>query len=119
MFSGTLRAQKVVQPGDSLYWLKAMDDTHANYYDALESFEKFWSDKARPSEEFEEELNELRDGHHTTTEDGHDQNGPARKYAFEYKRFREWCVTIGVFHHEDGTVLTAEEKIDLWKKYKR
>ena len=98
------------RPADSLLWIHAVNDTAANYFDAVASFNSFWKDKRHPPGEFEEE-----DDLHTAQAD---PNAPYIKYAIPYRRFLIWQESMHPFIYPDGRIMTPSDRIRLWQSTK-
>ncbi|SIR01363.1 hypothetical protein SAMN05880574_1521 [Chryseobacterium sp. RU37D] len=93
-------------------WVKMMDDSNVNYYQAVKSFDDYWKDKEKPVEEkeiFKEKNSKIKEF----------ENEETPKYAFEYKKFIYWRIKILPFVQDDGRILTKNELMEIWEKEKR
>jgi hypothetical protein len=99
---------------DDKLWLAMMDSTGVNYFKAVASFEAYWADKEKPTEEDGEGkdlFNEEKD------KDKEAQAKPIN-YVYEYKRFLNWQQRNKNLVKPDGTLMTPEEQLEQWKKTK-
>lgn len=93
------------------HWIKMMNDPKANYHETIKAFDVFWKDRAKPVEEKEifskkEQYRELIGK----------QTKEASKYSFEYKKFMNWKRKALPFVQEDGSILSAEERLAIWSQ---
>lgn len=104
------------KPLSDTAWIAMMDNPKTNYFEAVENFEAFWKDKKKPVEEGE--LFEKTENGKDVEKSG-DQNEPAVKYYFEYKKFKHWQRDIGPYVQADGRILTMDEIIELHKQQQK
>lgn len=99
---------------DDQLWLTMMDSTGVNYYKAVASFEAFWADKEKPTEEDGEGQDLFKEAKDK------DKDAPAKSidYVYEYKRFLNWQQRNKNLVKPDGTIMTPEEQLEQWKKTK-
>ena len=99
-------------------WVTMMDDPNVNYFEAVKNFNDYWKNREKPVEEGdlfgsvgdrEKEEAISRKKRRLTTED------PAKKYAFEYKRFLWWMREMEPFVQEDGRIKSMNERISEWR----
>ena len=98
-------------------WIQMMEESSVNYFEAVLAFNLYWEHRNKPLEE--DEL------FSANQEDKMEDNFIARKrseknesnedVAFAYKKFKRWQITNASLIHEDGTLLTPEERIERWK----
>jgi hypothetical protein len=122
--SGLATAQNKMQ-SDAYYkknpaWITMMDDTTANYYETLKAFNLFWDGKEFPLEE-EEVLGDKKHGEEKKERGFFGRlfsrkQDDAKKYAFEYKKFKHWQKTTEPFILEDGTILPPSKRLEIWKQ---
>jgi hypothetical protein len=101
-------------PNDSLavypYWIAMMDDPKINYYQAIDAFEKYWSNRERPTE---------KDGEGIDIFEKDKKESEKKKpieYVYEYKRFLNWKEKYKDLVKPDGTIMSQEEIIELSTK---
>jgi len=100
---------------DSLQWISAMDDPNANYFEAVKSFDKFWSNRQKPMKDHGEGMDIFGNDSASAIAG----NVPAPKeYAYEYKRFLNWQQRNKNLVKPDGSIMTTEEIIENWNKQK-
>lgn len=99
---------------DDKLWLTMMDSAGVNYYKAVASFEAYWTDKEKPTEEDGEGQDLFKE------EKDKDKNAAPKPidYVYEYKRFLNWQQRNKNLVKPDGTIMTPEEQIEQWKKTK-
>ncbi|MCX6198731.1 MAG: hypothetical protein NTY88_05860 [Bacteroidetes bacterium] len=115
-------------------WIAMIKDEHVNYFEALKAFELYFTTHKFPvMEEEEMARNEKLKERILKSEakykkkkrkemiepnalekDKHEQT----KLAFEVKRFNHWEMQTRPFVKEDGTVMSAEEQMKVWKESK-
>jgi hypothetical protein len=96
-------------------WVKMMDDPNVNFQEAKKTFEAFWSNKEKPTEEKEifRDFEKKKETRVATKE------GDAEKYTFEYKKFLNWQREVAPFVQADGRILSIEERIKLLEQEKK
>lgn len=104
-------------------WIEMMDDSTANYFEIKKAFDLFWQNKPLPTEE--EEIIGERNGkarekesflHNLFKSKKEKREEDSNKYAFAYKKFKRWELINLPYVQEDGRILTASERLELWKK---
>ena len=102
-------------------WITMMDDPDVNYYEAVKAFNEYWKNKEKPIEEgelFEAVENKEKEAELKQRKEKSKDEDPAKKYAFEYKRFLWWMKEIEPFVQSDGRILSMDERISQWKQSK-
>lgn len=99
---------------DDKLWLTMMDSTGVNYYKAVASFEAYWADKEKPTEEDGEGQDLFKEA----KDKDKDATTKPIDYVYEYKRFLNWQQRNKNLVKPDGTLMTPEEQIEQWKKTK-
>jgi hypothetical protein len=94
-------------------WVAMMDDTTANYFEAVENFNNYWSNREKPMEE-KELFNSPEKAKEKKT-----KKTPNMEYTFEYKKFKKWQIETLPYVKSDGTILTPSERIQQWKEEKQ
>jgi hypothetical protein len=99
-------------------WVTMMDDPNVNYFEAVKNFNDYWKTREKPVEEGdlfesvgdkEKEESIKQKKRRLRTED------PAKKYAFEYKRFLWWMREVEPFVQTDGKIKGMNERISEWR----
>jgi hypothetical protein len=100
-------------------WATMIDDPNVNYNEAVATFDSFWKGKTRPLQE-EDEFGGVENEEKERENEEHKKklgkNDPAALYGFEYKRFKNWQREVVNYVQPDGRILSADERIELWKK---
>ncbi|MCZ8286099.1 MAG: hypothetical protein O9353_11655 [Bacteroidia bacterium] len=100
-----------------------MNDSTVNYFEIKKAFDLFWQNKPLPTEE--EEIIGERNGKAREKESflknlfkskKEKQEEDSNKYAFAYKKFKHWELINLPYVQEDGRILTANERLEQWKK---
>jgi hypothetical protein len=97
---------------DSLSWINLIDSQGINYYKVVESFDKYWEHRQRPTENDGEGADIF--GKDKVNEEK-EENRPIQ-YVYEYKRFLNWQQRNKNLVKADSTIMTAEEILEQWKK---
>ena len=98
--------------GDSLLWISMIDSPGVNYYKIVESFDKFWKNREKPTEDDGEGQDIFG------KKDSKEEGNRSIQYVFEYKRFLNWQQQNKNLVKPDGTIMTPEELLEQWKKSK-
>lgn len=105
-------------------WIDMMEDTTANYYEAIKAFDIYWVGRLKPMEE-EDIISEIM-----SKKEEHEREKNERKIAklkpaqraefdrmkYETKRFENWKREVFPFVQESGRILTPYERQEIWKK---
>lgn len=114
------RASMAGKTPDDVSWIRMMDDPNVNYFAAVKSFEDFWRGKTTPTTEHD--LFSADDKEEALERSSYSsrraQNDPAVKYRFEYKKFVHWKEEMAPYVQPDGRILSADERIQIWKQQK-
>jgi hypothetical protein len=127
--AGNLFAQKsIAKKTDSdyrkyPYWIDMMNDTTSNYFEAEKAFNLFWENKIKPVEE-KDILNEHSKKERKSFLDRlfksrkERQREESERYAFQYKKFLHWQMTVSPYVQADGRILTPSERLNEWEQHK-
>lgn len=100
------------------YWITMMNDEHVNYFEACKAFDLFWANREKPVAEndlFSAEEHEKENPTFIQSK-FQDQNEEIKNLNFEYKKFIHWKSYVESFVKEDGTIMNASERIELWQQ---
>ncbi len=112
-YSFNAKSQNKVKPDYSSYpyWIKMMDDTTANYFDAVLAFNTYWKDKQKPMEENER------------FEEAGMPDTVAKKqripYGFEYMKFKNWQMQIEPYVQDNGSILYPYQRLSILQDERR
>ena len=115
-------------------WIEIIKDERANYFEALKAFELFFTTHRFPVMEEEEmgknerlkqriEKSEakLKKKEHRIEEEPNlsqkEKHGET-ELAFEVKKFNHWEMQTRPYVKDDGSIMSAEERIKIWKEQK-
>lgn len=93
-------------------WIKMMDNPNVNYIEAVSNFNEYWKNKDKPVGE-----EEIFDTKKSKIEENKEKE--AILYSFEYKKFLLWQKKNLVYVKSDGTLLTQDEKLEIFEKEKK
>jgi hypothetical protein len=101
-------------------WIKMMNDSNTNYFEAIKAYNIFWSNKNKP--EVENDI--LGQTKNNVSEKEIEKLSKREKkiynlYALDIKKFEAWQRRVLPFVQEDGRILTNEEKLKLWEENKK
>lgn len=97
---------------DSLSWITMIDSPGVNYNKMVESFEKFWEHREKPTEADGEGKDIFG---RVEPKEEKESNRPIQ-YVYEYKRFLNWQQRNKNLVKPDGSIMTSEEVLEQWKK---
>lgn len=99
-------------------WVTMMDDPNVNYFEAVKNFNEYWKTREKPVEE-KELFGSVGDKEKEETIKQKKRRlkaeDPAKKYAFEYKRFLWWMREVEPFVQPDGRIKGMNERINEWR----
>lgn len=96
-------------------WIDMMDDPNVNYYEAVKAFNLFWQNRELPVEEHELFTASEKEQKNVTAKKAA-QKGDTQEYAFQYKKFKHWQERSLPFVKPDSTVMSAKERLEIWKQ---
>lgn len=99
-------------------WIQMMEDPNANYFEAVKAFNLYWEGREKPLEEnelFSASQEEKGNDNFITTHRS-EKKELTSDLTFAYKKFKHWEIIHASLIHEDGTLLTAEERIARWQQ---
>ena len=105
-------------------WIDMMEDTTANYYEAVKAFDIYWVGRLKPMEEediISEIMSKKEEREREKNERKIEKLKPAQRAEFdrmkyETKRFENWKREVFPFVQESGQILTPYERQEIWKK---
>ena len=101
------------------HWIKMMNDNQVNYFEATKAFEEFWEKRHTPTEEEEWERFGIKkrkswiEGIFRSEERNEKES---QAYQVEYRQFKMWQQSVQAYIKPDGTLLSVDERLQLWKK---
>jgi hypothetical protein len=113
LFFGFLQNAKAQDTTDETpKWVKMMNDPNVNYFEAVSNFNEYWENKDKPvgeEEIFVAKNSRIREN----------KGNEAILYSFEYKKFLIWQKKNLAYVKSDGTLLTQNEKLEIFEKEKK
>ena len=99
-------------------WVDMMDAPQPNYTEAKQAFDLYWEHRERPVQEHDlfTAPNTEKEKVGFATKKQAAKPKASQDLAFEYKRFKKWLIKNEPFVQADGTLMTAEQRVELWKK---
>jgi hypothetical protein len=102
-------------------WLKMMDDPNANYFQTIRAYELYWEKNEKPlkrdavlSEEHLEDRTETRFIKRMFRR----EKETDQAILDGYKRFDFWKMEVEPYVQDDGSILTKDQQLEIWKKEK-
>lgn len=92
-------------------WVRMMDDPNVNYFQAVNAFERFMKEQ----EEAEGEEQRERAGEARSLEE-EENEGP---YSTDIKRFNAWKRNMYPYVQPDGSILSPEQQMEVWKNQRK
>ncbi len=105
-------------------WIQMIDKEETNYFEAVKAFDLYWKNRELPVEE-EEVLDSKFQKEREEEEKGffyrifHREEAEAKKYVFEYKKFKHWQRLVEPYVQEDGRILTKAEQLKIFEAEKK
>lgn len=107
-------------------WIIMMDDSTVNYNQAVKAFDIYWKDRIKPGDDAEK-MNEKAN---ETPREEREQKRYEKKLRkmsaaerneydrinYQYKRFMNWMREMKPFVQQDGSILTPQQRMNIWKK---
>jgi hypothetical protein len=114
-------------------WVKMMDDSTVNFYQAKEAFERYWRTNRKPkgeSEEMEEAERQGKDISAWEREEAEKRRKNKRRESklpaqslevqeylkYQMKRFENWALEVKPWVQENGHILTFYERQQMQEK---
>lgn len=105
------------------YWIDMIDNPNANMFEANKAYDLYWKQRIKPLDEEEELFDEMSETeklqfevlkkHLSTMTPSERQEFDRIKY--HVKRFKQWRRDMKPYVQEDGSILSPEERIKIWK----
>ena len=104
-------------------WIDMIKDPAVNYFEAKKAFDLFWKNKPLPTEEDEiigekngtgEKRNSFLKELFKSKKERKEEE--SQKYAFDYKKFKQWERLAFPYIQADGKILSQDEKLKLWQE---
>ena len=112
-------------------WVKMMDDSATNYYEAIRVYNEYWKNHVKPAGE-EEEMKEgnkdsnererevkreiRHDRKRVVTEEDLKKQNENVFIKYQVKRFEQWTREVKPYVQEDGRILTPSERMEIWSR---
>ena len=101
------------------YWISMINDTSANYFEAVHAFDQYWSVRPKPVEEDEilgegaehKEREGFFDRLITTKKEKREKE--SQQYAFDFKRFKQWQLRVEPWVRPDGSIAGPAEQLRI------
>lgn len=114
-------ASKIALYKTSPVWKDMMNDPNANYFEVQRAFELFWEGKELPLEEDDiiGEKRKLKNNLINRTFNARELKEQQEREAltFDCKKYRWWLKKTEPYIHDDGSIMSSEERLELWKKH--
>jgi hypothetical protein len=112
-------------------WIKMMDDSTTNYYEAIKAYNEYWKNHVKPAgeegemaegekdagERAREAKREMKkDRKRVLSEDDLKKMNENNLMKYQVKRFEQWAREVKPFVQEDGRILSQHERMEIWNK---
>ena len=112
-------------------WIKMIDDSTTNYYEAIKAYNEYWKHHVKPAgEEVEmaegekdagERAREVKreikeDSKRVLSEEDIKKMNENNMMKYHVKRFEQWAREVKPFVQEDGRILTEHERMEIWNR---
>ena len=118
--------EKETEAEDKPEWVRMMDDPNVNYFRAVEAFDRYWKDRREPvevehSEEEKEYEKMLKRNGGDSEEEYEDDKEEAElnPYRTSWRRFNAWKREMYPYVQPDGSILTPEKQMEVWKNQRK
>ncbi|HXC06544.1 MAG TPA: hypothetical protein VNZ86_17430 [Bacteroidia bacterium] len=100
----TVDAQENKDYASYPYWIRMMDDSTTNYFQARNAFDAWWKNKPKPPGENEQ-----------LSKGGKENSSKTKQipYSFEYKKFLNWEMHVKPYVQDDGHILFPSQRLQL------
>lgn len=114
-------ASKIALYKTSPVWKDMINDPDANYFEVQKAFKLFWEGKEMPLEEDDiiGEKRKLKNNFINRTFNARElkEQQEREELAFDCKKYRRWLIKTEPYIHDDGSIMSAEERLELWRKH--
>ena len=102
---------------DYPYWIKMMEDTMVNFYQAEKAFNAYWKNRVRPATDDNESYNPNK------RDEDEDEEAEATaniniEYVYDYKRFKAWEQSVKNFVMDDGHIMYPQQRVRIYQQLK-
>ncbi len=101
-------------------WKDMLDNPNANYFEVQKAFELFWAGKEVPEGE-EAIIGEHRIKNNMVNRVFNAKELKEQKerdaLSFDCKKYRWWLIQNEPYIMDDGSIMSPEMRLDLWKKH--
>lgn len=107
------------------YWKDMINDPNTNYFEVQKAFNLFWEGKEMPLEEddiMNEKEEKLKNNFVNRVFKSKElkeqqEQMELEALAFDIKKYRRWLIQTEPYIHDDGSIMSDEEKLALWRKH--
>jgi hypothetical protein len=114
-------SSKIILYASEPVWKDMLDDPNANYFEVQRAFTLFWENRELPLDEDDiiGESRKLKNNLLNRTFNSKELKAQMEReaLAFDCKKYRWWLLKTEPFIHEDGSIMTTEERLEIWKKH--
>jgi hypothetical protein len=103
------------------YWIDMIKDPKVNYFEAIKAYDEFWKNRKKPEQEDDiigQKKSESNKHRLFKTREQREE-AESHKYALDVKKFEHWKMQVKPYVQQDGSILTADEKLKLWQQQKQ
>jgi hypothetical protein len=100
------------------HWIQMMDDPNVNYFEAVKAFDEFWKDREEPEEE-EHKSEKERSIFKRIFISEKKEKAESYQYVIQFKKFKQWKRDAQPYVQSDGSILSKEEQMKIWKESRK
>jgi hypothetical protein len=119
--SGQTQTSETTSYKDYPMWKDMINDPHANFFEVQKAFQVFWEGKSLPTDEDDiiGEKRKLKNNLINRTFNAGELKEQAEReaLAFDCRKYRWWLIKTEPFIHDDGSIMSDEEQLELWKNH--
>jgi hypothetical protein len=94
-------------------WIIMMDDTNANYYEAIAAFEAYWANHKKPEGESDMDMKQVAKNKKRFSKREIKEARAEASMRMQIKKFEWWKMKMEPYVQEDGRLLMPAERLQL------
>ena len=109
-------------------WVKMMNEPNVNYFEAVNAFNQYWQGRQVPEErgrkeekesEREKEKERTRERENEEYEAEEEMEAETHPLRIAYKKFNAWQRDIYPYVQADGSIMTPEQQMEVYKNQRK
>lgn len=98
-------------------WIQMMDDPNVNYFEIDRAFKTYFKHHEMPEGEHEV-IGERAERERIPSKRKQRKIAIENKIRFAVKKYKLWRVQMEPFVKADGSIMSSEERLEIWRKQK-